>query len=151
MKTEVLSAAQRNATYAIFGAVFERSLDLHIKLNWDDALGFIRQIEEYNDFRAAAVIDALETVDGMIPRTDYGPDNPNTGRRSFDISVGREGSPVIYLERKEFRKAAELSEPTMRAICSVMQAVGEADEATYEVTELTGFNGRRVEFRFWWD
>lgn len=134
-----------------FDALFERSFDFHIQLDWDDAIGFVRYIEEYNDFEAPAVIAALEQIDRMIPRSDYGPDNPNTGRRDFTISVGREGSPAIYLERYELGYATPLSEYEMRAICREMQVVGRADEATYHVADLPGFRGRKIEFRFWWD
>jgi len=145
--TQNLSAADQ-----IFEAVFPRSPNFRIDLPYDEALGFIRRIDSYNEFEAAAVIEALEQVDKFIPRTSYGPGNSNNGRRDYTISVGREGSPVIYLERFEFATKRQMSESEMKSICLEMEAIGRADEAYCEVKEVS-FCGpsRKIKFRFWWD
>jgi hypothetical protein len=137
---------------AIFDAVFERSLQFRIELPYDTAIGFIRRIDTYNEFEAGRVIDALERADQLIPRMNYGPGNPNNGNRDYKISVGREGSPVIYLERFEYGTKAPIAEKSMKDICEEMKIWAEADEADYEVHEYT-FCGpsRKITFRFWWD
>ena len=134
----------------VFDAVFPRSLDFRIELQYEDLLGFIRRIGQYNDFEAGAVIDALEAIDRLIPRSFYGQDNPHNGQRSYRLSIGREGSPVIYLERLELSFSTPLTEQTMQTICREMELCGRADEADYEIQPLL-HGGRLVRFRFWWD
>jgi hypothetical protein len=133
----------------MFEAVFERSLYFKIEMSFERAWQFLRRIESYNEFYAANVLDVLERVDALIPKNDYGKGNPNNGQRSFVISVGREGSPVLYLERYEFDQEKWLPEETLRLICREMEMIGIADESDYEVQPFAG--GRKVTFRFWWD
>ena len=77
--------------------------------------------------------------------------NPNNGNRDYRISVGREGSPVIYLERLEFNGKPKLDDATMKAVCREMELSARADEADYRVVPLVFGPGRKIEFRFWWD
>jgi hypothetical protein len=136
----------------MFDAVFDQSLNFRIELPYDTAIAFIRRIGTYNNFEAGRVIDALERTDQLIPRINHGPGNPNNGNRDYKISIGREGSPVIYLERFEYATKAPLAEKAMKDICEEMKIWAEADEADYEVDEFT-FRGpsRKITFRFWWD
>jgi hypothetical protein len=119
-------------------------------MGFEDAVDFIRRIDQYNDFEAGAVIDALEAIDQLIPKSWYGPSNPNNGQRTYRISIGREGSPVIYLERMEHGFSKPLAEETMKTICSEMELWARADEADFEVLPLSS-SGRVIRFRFWWD
>jgi hypothetical protein len=136
----------------IFDAVFDRSLNFRIELPYSEAIEFISQIGEYNNFRAGNVIDALQRVDRLIPRNSYQPGNPDNGQRNYRISVGRESSPVIYIERYEFSFNNNwLDEQTMKSICREMELCALADESDYTVDEISGFGGRRIKFRFWWD
>lgn len=137
---------------AIFDAVFDRSLFFRIELPYDTAIAFVRRIGKYNDFEAGQVIETLERIDQLIPRMNGGPGNPNTGNRDYAISVGREGSPVIYLERFEYATKAPLADKSMKDICEEMKLWALADEAIFEVEDYNPFfNGRKVRFRFWWD
>ena len=135
-------------------AAFPHSFNFRVELPFSDALDFIRQIGPHNDFDPETVIEALEHVDRAIPRTQYPTDHPNNGQRNYRLSVGREGSPVIYLERSEYaflrHAVAPLSDAAIKRICQEMELCGHADEATYEVHEFSG-GSRTVEFRFWWD
>ena len=74
----------------MFEAVFERSLHFLIEISFERAWQFLRRIVRYNEFHAADVLDALERVDALIPKTYYGEGNPNNGARSYTINVGRE-------------------------------------------------------------
>ncbi len=137
---------------AIFDAVFERSLFFRIELPYDTAIAFIRRIDKYNDFEAGRVIDGLEHIDRLIPRITGGPGHPNNGNRDYTITVGREGSPVIYLERFEYATKASLADKSMKDICEEMKLCALADEATFEVEDYRPFLiGRKIRFRFWWD
>jgi hypothetical protein len=147
----ILSQANTDIQAAdeMFEAVFERSLHFRIEMSYERAWQFLRRIESYNAFSAANVLDALERVDALIPKSFYGEGNPNNGQRSYTISVGREGSPVIYLERYEFGEERWLPEETLRLICREMEVIGMADESDYDAEPFPG--GRKVTFRFWWD
>jgi hypothetical protein len=134
----------------IFDGVFVQSLDFKIEMPYDAAVQFIRRIGTYNDFEPETVIETLGRVDSLIPRRFYNEGNPNNGERRYDISVGREGSPVVYLEYFEWRDSQRLDEGTMQAICGEMELHGMADEATYKI-ETSSNQARNVTFRFWWD
>lgn len=151
-KNKLFHTHNLSAADEIFDAVFPRSHNFRIELPYVDAIGFIHRIDSYNEFEAPAVIQALEQVDKFMPRMSYDPGNPNNGRRDYRISVGREGSPVIYLERFEFSAKTQMSESEMKSICLEMEVIGRADEARYEVEEFS-FCGlsRKITFRFWWD
>jgi hypothetical protein len=145
------AAHQIPPTDAIFDAVFERSLNFRIELPFEQAQAFIGRIDQYNEFNAPRVLEALDRIDGLIPRKQYGPGNPNNGQRDYTISIGREGSPVIYLERLEFFDKPELDNATMKAICREMELMASADESHYRIRDLSCGPGRKIEFRFWWD
>jgi len=136
---------------AIFDAVFERSGNFRIELPFEQAQAFIRRIDQYNEFSAHQVLDALDRIDGLIPRKQYGPGNPNNGRRDYMISVGREGSPVIYLERLEYFDKPRLDNATMKAICREMELIASADVSHYFIEDSSFRHGRKIKFRFWWD
>lgn len=138
----------------MFDAVFERSSDFHIKIDFDTAIGFLQRIGSWNEFEPAVVIEELENIDRRIPRAFYGDGSPHNGERAYTISVGRNGSPFILLERYEFDSSAasRLSDSDMRVICEIMEFIAKADEAHVEVHELSpGLSGRKITFRFWWD
>ena len=134
----------------LFDSVFANSPSFRIELGYEAALGFIQRIDQYNDFHAADVIDALEHVDRVVPRKWYGIRNPNNGERDYTISVGREGSPVIYIDRFELPSTRPLTDHTMKTICREMELIGRADEADFTVRDFKS-GSRRIEFRFWWD
>ena len=136
----------------VFDAVFKRSLNFRVELPYDTALALIRRIDTYNAFEAGRVIDALERADRLIPRINGGPGNPNNGNRDYRISIGREGSPVIYLERFEHGPKAPITETAMKDICREMTIWGLADEAHFHVDQFQSLpEYRKITFRFWWD
>ena len=134
----------------IYDAIFERCLDFRIELDYDAARRFLRRIDRYNDFDGRQVLDALDEIDRLIPRQHYGPGNPNNGQRKYRVSVGREGSPVLYLDWYEWRDDDRLSEDTAHQICDAMLLIGHADEAGF-LPETSASCSRKVTFRFWWD
>lgn len=142
--------AQQTAD-AIFDAVFERSLHFEIELDFDATRAFIRRINQYNDFHWTHVLDALDDVDRLIPRRQYAPGNPNNGQRDYRLRIGRDGSPVLYIERLEVGNKVPLSDRSIKAICDDMERIGKADEADASIEPLSFADGRRITFRFWWD
>jgi len=155
MPTQTITPpAERNIGQDVFDAVFPNSLDFRVQLPYSDAIEFIRLIGDYNNFQPGTVTDALERIDWLIPRTHHATDHPDNGQRNYRLSVGREGSPVIYIERYEFgfleQSVHRLSEATMQTICQEMELCALADEASVDVVELSG-GSRKITFRFWWD
>jgi hypothetical protein len=142
--------AQQTAD-TIFDAVFERSLQFQIELAFEETRAFIRRINQYNDFHWSRVLDALDHVDQRIPRRQYGAGNPNNGQRDYTLRIGREGSPVLYLDRLEVGHKVPLTDAAVAAICQEMELIGKADEADASVEPLSFASGRKVTFRFWWD
>lgn len=134
----------------IYEAVFEASLDFNIEMTLDTAKQFFRRIDSYNDFAAESVISALDTIGALIPRTHYGEGNPNNGARDFNVSVAREGSPVISLERIEWLGRERMSNELLRQVCRTMQVDASADEADFDISPFST-EGRKIVFRFWWD
>ena len=126
----------------MFDAVFPRSSNFRIEMDWDTALGFIRRIDQWNEFDSDAVVNVLETIDDIIPKTI-------DGERGFRIIIGCEFSPVIYLQRYE-SDDSHLTNEVMQSICTVMELCARADDAHFDIRELSG-DCRRIDFRFWWD
>lgn len=142
--------AAQAAADQVFDGVFERSLNFAVELEFEQARHFIRRINQYNDFHFARVLDALDAIDRLIPRYRYGAENPNDGRRNYRLKVGREGSPVLYLERHEWGNDERLTDDGMAMIRNAMHTIALADEADVDV-EPFDVDGRRIVFRFWWD
>jgi hypothetical protein len=146
--------ATRKLGEDVFQATFPHSFNFRIELPFPDAMDFIRQIGPYNDFHPEAVIQAMNAVDRIIPRTQYPTDDPCNGERNYRLSVGREESPVIYIDRSELpiqrQAVAPLSDADIRAICRAMEFLGRADEAYPKVYDF-GNGYRSIQFRFWWD
>src|SRR5947208_2388911 len=113
----------------IFDAVFGRSHTFLIELRYASARRFISRIGNYNTFDAHAVLAALDGIDALIPRARHGARHPHDGKRTYRISVGREGSPVLYLERFEGPGSEALGDDRARLICRRMQEEARADEA----------------------
>ena len=149
---QIAAARQLAAADDIFEAVFDQSSYFRIDLPWEQALQFLRRIDKYNEFEAERVIEALEHVDQAIPRKDCGEGHPNNGQRDFSIAIGRKGSPVIHVERREDALSVPMEESAMKAACQAVKLIGRADEAFYDIDEyrLSG-PSRKITFCFWWD
>src|SRR5438067_1232261 len=73
----------------VFDAVFEKTLNFRIEMEYDSARQFIERIGQYNEFDPDCVLSALDQIDDLIPRLNYGGVNPNNGTRKYKIEVGR--------------------------------------------------------------
>lgn len=147
--------------------MFEASL--HNQITFDhlpkddfEFVEFLQQImnfagHSYNEYNKYTVMGAMKQIDQIIPREKYGKDNPNNGNRSYEITVGRESSPVIYIKIRHIdfnRKGNEvLSEGQVGMIKDIMVKDGLCDESEYELKEYKAFGYDYADevFRFWWD
>ena len=105
-------------------------------------------IDRYNEFHAPEVIDALGHIDRVIPRKWYEIRSPYNGERDYTISVGREGSPVIYIDRFERPSTRPLTDHAMKTICREMELIRRPDD--FSIHDFRS-GSRRIKFRFWWD
>lgn len=126
------------------------STDFRITLDWETAVPLLARMSPCNDFCHRRVLGALLHVDRLIPRADFGPNNPNTGMRTYDLALGCEGSNVMYLTRHERLGEDGLTEEQIREIEWTM-TWAQADEVGHEVRANAVDGYRVIEFRFWWD
>ncbi|MFA5942589.1 MAG: hypothetical protein WC798_02870 [Candidatus Paceibacterota bacterium] len=167
----------RASTYALL-SVFEDTLRMRAEVPLPVAIEFLRTLGGYNELIGSDVGEMLLEIDRIIPRAKFadvsGHPNPNNGKRTYTLEVGREGSPVLYIRRYLHTGDSPLSEGDVQAI-EQFARVAKADEVSYEL-EIENetqkrFNGRewseivtvsppqpgmpfevaREEFRFWWD
>jgi len=116
-----------------------------------DITDYITAIESYNDFDFRNVARALKEIDSLIPRKSYGGDNPNNGQKAYEVGVGRESSPVIYIRIYEFDYGQKIiKDVDVAKIKDLMVSIGKADEVDSEVVEH-GQEMRELKIRFWWD
>ena len=79
------------------------ALDL-VALQWrvtvrpDEAADLVGALRDYNGATRRVLARLIIGVDAVIPGSDYGPANPNTGRMHHEYSIGREFSRVLYVE-----------------------------------------------------
>lgn len=138
-----------------YKTMFELSLYHRMKLPYDEVLEYVNAIGGYNEFEANRVKQMLYEIDQIIPRVYYNPKNPNNGKQNFELEIGREGSPVIYLTVREFSKDRQhiIDDllDLMPAIKQVAERVGKCDEFTQDLEVFPILGGRQVQIRMWWD
>ena len=122
------------------------TLDSHalfyrVRLNPAEAERFARQVGD--DDHLAALLNA---VDAVIPRMDFGPANPNSGKVSHSYEVGRECSRVVYLDWVRSYAPKGFDWPALEARLREIGEEAGADEYGPEEDGALGFR-----YRFWWD
>ena len=146
-------------TKEFLNQMFEFSLNHRMQLDFDQALDYIDAIESYNNFDACSVKAMLNAIDVIIPREYYNEGNPNNGNRAYKISIGRENSPVIYLDLIAFRQAVPAFQTGYADLVAKIHAAAKiayCDEFSHEydeyrVTERQGPLSASLEIRMWWD
>lgn len=136
-----------------YKAVFEESLDHKMKLPYEDVLEYVEAIGDYNEFNSYDVKKMLSIIDEIIPKAYYNKDNPNNGKRDYDIYIGREGSPVMYIEIMGYGYTKTFDDTLLviDRILEIAEHTGKADEHDYEVEENPGYNMKKLTIRLWWD
>jgi hypothetical protein len=136
-----------------YKAMFEMSQQQKVQLPFDDIIEYVEAVGSYNNFDANKIKGFLYEMDKLIPRKNYGGDNPNNGLRDYKISFGREGSPVMYVEMfyyADVRSFAEVKK-NWDEIKRLSEIMALADEADMETEENQLYNSKVIKMRFWWD
>ena len=137
---------------------FEDSLNFVVTLKFEQFKKYVQQIGNYNDFTPERAIEVIEKVSEMLPPIYYNEGNPNNGQLQFEISIGREGSPVIYLSFNDYlgymRNILE-TEGYRDMLERKVAEVSNADEIQFLDPERfdygTGLPARKYVMRIWWD
>jgi hypothetical protein len=106
------------------------------------------KVEGYNEHTGADILALVKTINTLMPRMQFGPGNPNNGAPAHRISVGNEGSRVMYVAiGKGYRPQWTGTEwTTLARLFEEARRAAHADEA-WVVTD----DEEDWEYRFWWD
>ena len=139
---------------AFYRQVLNLSLDMRIQLPYEEVLN-MASVDEYNNFNVDRLKLILDKIDSLIPTTYYNENNPNNGRRLYTLSIGREGSMVVYLNLSGFSS----SDGSREAIRIIREKVQELEIYAREKALVDEFSidynsneyGEELELRLWWD
>jgi hypothetical protein len=131
---------------AALSHVMHGSLDCRIRVDPSVAARTIRIFGGYNEMTIEGFVRLLREIDRIVGRMSYQSDNPNNGFIGYKIDIGREGSPVLYVELGEYdwrtSQPKPFSEPVQRELYAAARRAL-ADEIDF-INE-----GRTL--RIWWD
>lgn len=129
-----------------YSKVFELSLDMLIKLPYDEILEAAKGVGGYNEFNPEDLEKMMVMFDEIIPRKYYNQGNPNNGMRAYDLSIGREGSMVLYYSIYDIHSEAVNTVKEKEArLKDIALGIGKADEFNIEE------EGNWTKIRIWWD
>ncbi|MEM7536470.1 MAG: hypothetical protein AAF639_30075 [Chloroflexota bacterium] len=119
-----------------------------ITLDPETAITFAEQCQEMNAAAPAALVELIGHVNEYIPRSDYGPTNPNTGEMHHDIAIGCDrGRTIDVIISKSQLK--QWSADDWRKCSTFLNLAGRALYA--DVAEVTKDDEREYVFSYWWD
>lgn len=146
-----------------YNTLFEMSLNHRIELKGNDLLDYIKAVDMYNKFDAENVCEMVSAINNIMPKPNYGENNPNTGKIDHKYSFGREYSPVLYIEFNlchsvnayKGQNMKTLFESTQSGIARLKQieraarSIGQCDE--FDVEYSQGNDWESISIRIWWD
>lgn len=138
-----------------------RSLKYQCECNgYADFINCINTIESYNEFDSTDINNAAATFLNMYQF--YGEKNPNNGNSLFKFTIGREGSPVFYIDYNEYFATkiitkrdgamvswADYNSEDFKLSMGLFASSVKADEFSIEETEH--FGKKYYQARFWFD
>lgn len=163
---EVFTAAQA-AIVSAYGDSYEgipfRCLNMQTECeDLTDAIRCIEIIKSYNEFDAHRIKTCMRDI--LNIQQWYSSDNCNNGKSPFRFKVGREGSPVLYVEwvkygttnviKERHGADVEYGEYTVEEFTTTMQTLSNAmlaDEFNIEKQEYGNGAHQYFTARFWWD
>lgn len=132
----------KDATLFFLGAI-ENSLNIQIEMGRETADDLLSLAPKYNNFTGQLAKDILQAADKILPK------HQNVHAPSFEISIGREYSMVMYLKRSFLREAQITPDSDINMLLRYAKDHSLADEADYSIKGEGGFTTET--FRFWWD
>lgn len=126
-----------------------RNLNFRVECkNLEDLQQCVKIIDSYNDFNWKTINKALN--EHVSHKVYYNQDNPNNGNDLFTFHIGREGSPVIYIDfnsklRAKYKIDKTLTQEEFKEIIKNLAKDALADEHSTEST------ASGITARLWWD
>jgi hypothetical protein len=137
--------------------VMEGSTSCCIELpDVDLARDFWKKFQVYNGMDQPRILRLIDVIDQEMPRMKFPGDNPNNGNHAMRISVGNEGSAVMYVKLGKFyTKGREAEVKRAWALIQMAAEAAGADEVD-DCSEPGGVSGGfpyegEWIFRIWWD
>lgn len=145
-----------------YNKLFDLSMQHRVEFRPDYSMEkiqeYIKAIGRYNAFEACRVLDMIDKIDSIIPEVYHGENNPNNGNRLWKIDIGREYSPVIYINIEVKALGKDRIHPDLQPIiineCKAAARKAAADEISHEIHEMDigkRYHYKSIELRFWWD
>lgn len=152
---------QNRYQLAFYKQLVDLSLQFRVQLPYEEILNVAEAANGYNNFNTSVLREMLKKFDEIIPVQFYNEGNPNNGNRLYRLSIGREGSMVIYLNMSGYincgrdLEVIKLIQEKEKELEMIAYNIGKADEFSIEVEETGGgVNSIKVtslEMRIWWD
>lgn len=150
----MVDAEQRDTIAEDFSQVVYATLQLdpvcinyRVKMTPGELLAFAQASVGYNQYDPDYLKDLVEFVDRIVPRMNYGSDNPNTGGTQFDFFVGNENSRAVYVNVLKLAfPDGERGANNLAKKLVVWGTQHGADEASVTRNDSMWFV-----FRLWWD
>jgi len=154
-----MNTVQNKYQKDFYKKVFDISLDMRIKLSYDEIINVVDVIGGYNEFVYESVKLMMEQIDALIPRAYYNENNPNNGTRAYEMSIGREGSMVIYYNLHSYNDIDNKTNIVAKVramekeIKKKAHETGLADECdmTCENDDRAFEKFEELGIRIWWD
>lgn len=123
-----------------------RSLRWNCELNPTEAFNFLAASKEYNEMKN--LTGMVEKINKIIPKMQYGGENPNNGKTFHTFTVGNECSRVIYINIIKYYLKSRFTDSDITNLITKIQGLGRnagADEISVDETDT------KATIRLWWD
>lgn len=119
-----------------------------ITLDPESALIFAERCQETNAANGAVLVHLIQSINDYLPRIDFGPTNPNTGRTHHDFIIGAENSRFVDLKlRKSYLR--QWTTGDWQKLGNFLYRLG--DELYADIKRVTEEDDHDYVFTFWWD
>ncbi|MEZ4725918.1 MAG: hypothetical protein R3E79_02165 [Caldilineaceae bacterium] len=119
-----------------------------ITLDPETALQFVQQCQEMNAATRPALSQLLAAINDYLPRTDYGPTNPNTGKMHHDFVIGAENSRFVDV-RIHKSSLRQWTPKDWQALTHFLTLQGW--ESAADIKQVGQDDEHDYVFNYWWD
>lgn len=130
--------------------IFKNSFRFKYETPLKDVSTFLEAIGDYNEFSPQTAISMLRKMDSYLPRY-------KGNRERYKVSIGRENSPVIYLNifacGADHDDVVGSVKDVEEVLKKIAYDIGKVDEFSidYEKADGWGMSVTKIEIRMWWD
>lgn len=118
--------------------LLDSRLHYNVTVNPEEAVAFAQKVD-------SGLLGMIKEINSLIPKMDYGPNNPNTGQFHHNFKIGREYSRVVYLEFVKAYLPKDFNYLNLFDKLSKLSKIFRCDEFSIDNQEGS------VSVRFWFD